>query len=435
MSSAAEQEAAQEAVQEGRGPSPRTRPAAVGNGRRRTAAGTAQTPVWPGAPDAARGAVPGGPRRGGGHQLRAVGGRGGGGGAVPVRRRRARRARVPLTELTHEIWHGFVPGRPARASGTATGCTAAGTPGPAPAGTRRSCSSTRTPVRWTGPRQDSAAAARGVRARPRLAAAAGRGHRARRPGLGAVRTEGRRRPRGRARRRVDGRPPPEDAVGGLGDLRAACARLHQAASRASRRNCAAPTPGLAHPAAIEHLVKLGVTAVELLPVHQFAHEDHLLRRGLKNYWGYNSIGYFAPHAAYAASGTTRPAGRRVQADGARAARGGHRGHPRRGLQPHRGGGRAGPDAVAARHRQPRLLPAAARRPPLRGLHGLRQHPARRPAAGAAPDHGLAAVLGDGDGGGRLPVRPGGGAGPLPCTTSTCCPRSSRSSRRTRCCGG
>ncbi|MGP4092211.1 glycogen debranching protein GlgX [Streptomyces sp. KR55] len=61
--------------------------------------------------------------------------------------------------------------------------------------------------------------------------------------------------------------------------------------------------GLAHPAAIEHLTKLGVTAVELLPVHQFAHEDHLLRRGLRNYWGYNSIGYFAPHAAYAASGT------------------------------------------------------------------------------------------------------------------------------------
>ncbi|GAA2603784.1 glycogen debranching protein GlgX [Streptomyces axinellae] len=61
--------------------------------------------------------------------------------------------------------------------------------------------------------------------------------------------------------------------------------------------------GLAHPAAIEHLTRLGVTAVELLPVHQFAHEDHLLRRGLRNYWGYNTIGYFAPHAAYAASGT------------------------------------------------------------------------------------------------------------------------------------
>ncbi|WP_438291568.1 glycogen debranching protein GlgX [Streptomyces sp. HUAS TT7] len=61
--------------------------------------------------------------------------------------------------------------------------------------------------------------------------------------------------------------------------------------------------GLAHPAAIGHLVRLGVTAVELLPVHQFAHEDHLLRRGLRNYWGYNSIGYFAPHAGYSATGT------------------------------------------------------------------------------------------------------------------------------------
>ncbi|WTY00076.1 glycogen debranching protein GlgX [Streptomyces sp. NBC_01420] len=61
--------------------------------------------------------------------------------------------------------------------------------------------------------------------------------------------------------------------------------------------------GLAHPAAIGHLKRLGVTAVELLPVHQFAHEDHLLRRGLRNHWGYNSIGYFAPHAGYSASGT------------------------------------------------------------------------------------------------------------------------------------
>ncbi|MEW2496793.1 glycogen debranching protein GlgX [Streptomyces nodosus] len=66
--------------------------------------------------------------------------------------------------------------------------------------------------------------------------------------------------------------------------------------------------GLAHPAAVGHLLRLGVTAVELLPVQQFAHEDHLLRRGLSNHWGYNSIGYFAPHAAYAASGT---AGRQV----------------------------------------------------------------------------------------------------------------------------
>ncbi|MEY9966273.1 isoamylase [Streptacidiphilus sp. MAP12-16] len=61
--------------------------------------------------------------------------------------------------------------------------------------------------------------------------------------------------------------------------------------------------GLAHPAAIEHLTRLGVTAVELLPVHQFADEEHLQRRGLGNFWGYNTIAYFAPHGAYSASGT------------------------------------------------------------------------------------------------------------------------------------
>ena len=57
--------------------------------------------------------------------------------------------------------------------------------------------------------------------------------------------------------------------------------------------------GLAHPAAIEHLTDLGVTAVELLPVHQFVTEPAVTRRGLANYWGYNTIGYFAPHGAYA----------------------------------------------------------------------------------------------------------------------------------------
>ena len=60
--------------------------------------------------------------------------------------------------------------------------------------------------------------------------------------------------------------------------------------------------GLAHPAAIEHLRRLGITAVELLPVHQFVHDAHLVERGLRNYWGYNSIGFFAPHNEYASSG-------------------------------------------------------------------------------------------------------------------------------------
>jgi isoamylase len=61
--------------------------------------------------------------------------------------------------------------------------------------------------------------------------------------------------------------------------------------------------GLAHPAVIDHLVGLGVTAVELMPVHQFVHDSHLLERGLRNYWGYNTLGFFAPHAEYAASGS------------------------------------------------------------------------------------------------------------------------------------
>jgi len=60
--------------------------------------------------------------------------------------------------------------------------------------------------------------------------------------------------------------------------------------------------GLAHPAAIRYLTELGVTAIELLPVHQFVQDDMLTRKGLRNYWGYNSIGFFAPHNEYAASG-------------------------------------------------------------------------------------------------------------------------------------
>ena len=60
--------------------------------------------------------------------------------------------------------------------------------------------------------------------------------------------------------------------------------------------------GLAHPAVVEYLKSLGVTAVELLPVHQFVHDRRLVDRGLTNYWGYDSIGYFAPHNTYAAPG-------------------------------------------------------------------------------------------------------------------------------------
>ncbi|HYS34417.1 MAG TPA: glycogen debranching protein GlgX [Pseudonocardiaceae bacterium] len=58
--------------------------------------------------------------------------------------------------------------------------------------------------------------------------------------------------------------------------------------------------GLAHPVIIEHLKELGVTAIELMPVHQFVTDHRLAERGLRNYWGYNTIGYFAPQDTYSA---------------------------------------------------------------------------------------------------------------------------------------
>src|SRR5690349_22581927 len=60
--------------------------------------------------------------------------------------------------------------------------------------------------------------------------------------------------------------------------------------------------GIAHPAMIKHLSDLGITAIELLPVHQFVQDAPLVDRGLSNYWGYNTIGFLAPHNAYAAGG-------------------------------------------------------------------------------------------------------------------------------------
>ncbi|CAN5857594.1 glycogen debranching protein GlgX [soil metagenome] len=60
--------------------------------------------------------------------------------------------------------------------------------------------------------------------------------------------------------------------------------------------------GMTHPAALNYLNALGVTAVELLPVHQFIHDSHLVEKGLRNFWGYNSIGFMAPHNDYSSSG-------------------------------------------------------------------------------------------------------------------------------------
>src|SRR5258708_35609634 len=61
--------------------------------------------------------------------------------------------------------------------------------------------------------------------------------------------------------------------------------------------------GLGHPAAIQYLTKLGITSVELMPIHHSVADRHLLARGLANYWGYNSIGFFAPDARFSAAGS------------------------------------------------------------------------------------------------------------------------------------
>ena len=173
--------------------------------------------------------------------------------------------------------------------------------------------------------------------------------------------------------------------------------------------------GLGHEAAIAHLRDLGVTAVELLPVHESVPEAFLVRGGLTNYWGYNTIGYFAPHQAYSAAVRGRAArrpGDRVQGDGGRAARApGSRSSstwcsttPPRATRPAR---RCASAAWTTRRTTGwTRRPAAVRR-----HHRLRQLAERGRPGHPAADHGLAAVLGDRDARRRLPVRPGAHPGP------------------------
>ncbi|GAA1150612.1 glycogen debranching protein GlgX [Streptomyces hebeiensis] len=211
--------------------------------------------------------------------------------------------RLPLTELTDEIWHGFVPGvRPGRRYGFRVH----GRWDP-----------------WTGARWNPAKLLLDPYARA-VDAAGGNDYGALPPEVyGHVRDWPQQHVADTVRDERDSAPyVPKGVVvhdGVPGDAWADDRRpktpwadtvIYELHVRGfTRRHPGVPEElrgtyaGLGHPAAVGHLRRLGVTAVELLPVHQFAHEDHLLRRGLRNYWGYNSIGYFAPHAAYAASGT------------------------------------------------------------------------------------------------------------------------------------
>ena len=182
------------------------------------------------------------------------------------------------------------------------------------------------------------------------------------PALPTSATTWTRRPTSRARSCVR-----RDSTGATTGRRASRCRTRSSTSSTSRAlpngiptsrpRCAAPMPawGIRSPSTISS--GSGVTAVELLPVHQFVHDASLVARGLRNYWGYQPVGFFAPHHAYA-SGRPRRAGRRVQGDGQGAARRRARGHPRRRLQPHRRGRRRRSHPEPARGRQRRLLPPA-----------------------------------------------------------------------------
>ena len=143
-------------------------------------------------------------------------------------------------------------------------------------------------------------------------------------------------------------------------LRAARQGFHAAASGRAAGMARQISRRSRCPRSSTHLKSLGVTAVELMPVHAFTDEGFLHERGLTNYWGYNTMGWFAPTEPLRGQGS----GGRAQAGGEGAARGRHRGDPRRGLQPHRRGQRARAHAELPRHRQPRLLLSSRERPAL-----------------------------------------------------------------------
>ncbi|MGW2515185.1 glycogen debranching protein GlgX [Streptomyces scopuliridis] len=307
MASAAEQKAVQEkrkeegeekGTEKGRD---RGRPVRDGNGHRREP-GAPRPVVWPGAPTPLGARYRVGPDGVAGTNFALWAG---GAEAVEVCLfdDSGAETRLSLTELTHEIWHGFVPGiRP----GQRYGYRVHGRWDP-----------------WTGARWNPAKLLLDPYARA-VDAAEGHDYGRLPPEVyGHVRDWPQREVADTVRDGRDSAPyvpkgvvvhdsAPDDewaddrrpktpwADSVIYELHVrGFTKLHPGIPEELRGTYA----GLAHPAAIGHLRRLGVTAVELLPVHQFAHEDHLLRRGLRNYWGYNSIGYFAPHAGYAASGT------------------------------------------------------------------------------------------------------------------------------------
>ena len=212
---------------------------------------------------------------------------------------------IPLRENDADVWHAFVPGI---GPGQAYGYRSAGHGIP-----RRASAATRAapprPLRASGRRNGvvRAGTARPCRGRP--------GHPERPRLLGAH-------PRSLSWiRRSSGRTPSRpwhrysDTV--LYEIHVKGFTMRHPGIPPELRGTYA---GPGHEAAIAHLLDLGVTTVELLPVHHHVAEPFLASRGLTNYWGYNTIGFFAPHSGYSAAVracASRRRGQRVQSDGGR----------------------------------------------------------------------------------------------------------------------
>ena len=250
-------------------------------------------------------------------------------------------------------------------------------------------------------------------------------HRARRARLRAVR----RPQRGRARRLRLGRRPARSAPAGATRPSTSCtSRASPRCTTGSPRSCAGRTPGSATAWSPTTSATSASPRSSCCRSSSSSPSRRLAEHGLANYWGYNTIGFFAPHAAYSSSGDRGEQVARVQADGEELPRGRDRGHtstsstttpPRpdvdgptlsfRGLDDLGFYKRA---STTGREDRP------AHTGHLLGRHRVRQHRQRREPDGAAADHGLAALLGHRDARRRLPVRPDVGADPHRARRST-----------------
>ena len=199
--------------------------------------------------------------------------------------------RVALREVDGFVWHGYLPGiGPGQRYGYRVG-------GPYDPAAGRRCNPAKLLLEdpYAKAIEGSVGWDPAVYAHP-----LGRPGRAQRCGLSAahVAVGG-----GESVLRLAPGPASPDSLPRNRDLRGACAGPDRRSSRDTAEELRGTYQGLAHPAVVRYLQQLGITAVELMPVHQFVSDDSLAGRGLANYWGYNTIGFFAPHNAYCASGS------------------------------------------------------------------------------------------------------------------------------------